>query len=347
MLSAQTIAAIESIALPDLATHGLRRALLLDQDGIPTDGTVATALAEAGVEVTQRAGSRMGRHDLPPGAAVRADRGVRDRPRLAGRRGDPGGRDAAARDRRDGRARPRPHGRRVVVRETPLFVDGPAGRLFGILTRPATAPAAPIGGLFLNAGAVRRIGPTASGSTPLVAGRRAAWRPLRLDLEGIGDADGTRSAIETSAQFYVRDEVRDQIRGAIDALVDRGHGPRIVLAGLCAGGFWAFRGAAADERVTAALLLNPGALEWHPRWSAREAARLHRLRQVHAWQKILRGGVPLARMRMTAAAALRQTGRSMAAVPAARSAVGRRREARCRRRRRPSSIGWAPRARRS
>ena len=317
VLSAETIAAIESIALPDLATHGLRRALLLDQDGIPTDGTVATALAEAGVEVTQRPGPGWGamtfhpeRPSVPTGvfATVRgwlADaetQVVAMRPRATVATAGPDLDHTV-----DG----------VVVRETPLFVDGPAGRLFGILTRPATAPAAPIGGLFLNAGAVRRIGPN---RIWVDTARRWAARgvaTLRLDLEGIGDSDGDEERYRDVAQFYVRDEVRDQIRGAIDALVNRGHGPRIVLAGLCAGGFWAFRGADADERVTAALLLNPGALEWHPQLvEAREAARLHRLRQVHAWQKILRGGVPLARMRMTAAAALRQTGRSMAAVPA-------------------------------
>jgi dienelactone hydrolase len=204
----------------------------------------------------------------------------------------------------------------VVVRETPLFVDGPTGRLFGILTRPATSPAAPIGGVFLNAGAVRRIGPN---RIWVDTARRWAARgvaTLRLDLEGIGDSDGDEERYRDVAQFYVRDEVRDQIRGAIDALVNRGHGPRIVLAGLCAGGFWAFRGADTDERVTAALLLNPGALEWHPRLvDARQAARIHLLRRPDAWLKILRGGVPVAKMRKTAVAAFRHTGRSVARVP--------------------------------
>lgn len=317
VLSADTVAAIESIALTDLSVRGLQRALLLDQDGIPTDGTVATALTEAGVEVSKRPGPGWGAMTFHPErpsvptevmATVRGwlaeapDQVVPLRPRVAL------GHVATDLDHTvDG----------VVVRETPVFVDGSAGRLFGILTRPATAAAAPIGGVFLNAGAVRRIGPN---RIWVDTARRWAARgvaTLRLDLEGIGDSDGDEERYRDVAQFYVRDEVRDQIRGAIDALVNRGHGPRIVLAGLCAGGFWAFRGADADERVTAALLLNPGALEWHAQLvEAREAARLHRLRRMHAWQKILRGGVPLSRMRMTATAALRQAGRSMAALPA-------------------------------
>jgi hypothetical protein len=204
----------------------------------------------------------------------------------------------------------------VVVRETPITIDGPSGRLFGVLTRPATGSSAPLGGVFLNAGAVRRIGPN---RIWVDTARRWAARgvaTLRLDLEGIGDSDGDEERYRDVAQFYVRDEVADQIRGAIDALVHRGHGPRIVLAGLCAGGFWAFRGADLDDRVTAALLLNPGALDWYPDLvEIRQVARLHRLRHIAWWRRILSGGVPMARIRSTAGAVARRARRGLAALP--------------------------------
>ena len=323
VLSADTIAAIESIVLADVSARGLARALLLDQDGIPTDPAVTARLTADGVDVTLRPGPGWGamtfhpeRPSVPGEVLATVRTWLADAPGRVVPLRAPAPTVAAQAELDhsvDG----------VVVREMPVFVDGPAGRLFGILTRPATAAGVPIGGVFLNAGAVRRIGPN---RIWVDTARRWAARgvaTLRLDLEGIGDSDGDEERYRDVAQFYVRDEVRDHIRGAIDALVNRGHGPRIILAGLCAGGFWAFRGADADERVTAAFLLNPGALEWHPQLvEARQAARLHRLRRPDAWRRILRGGVPMTRMGSTARAALRQTARSIAAI--ARRALGRR-----------------------
>ena len=177
-------------------------------------------------------------------------------------------------------------------------------------------PAQPVGAVLLNAGAVRRIGPN---RIWVDTARRWAARgvaTVRIDLEGIGDSDGDTERYRDVAEFYVRDEVGTQISAAIDALAHRGHGPRIVLAGLCAGGFWALRGAAADDRVTAALLLNPGARDWHPDLlEARQAARVHRLREIAWWRRILRGGVPIARMGATVAALSRRALRAVALAP--------------------------------
>ena len=97
-----------------------------------------------------------------------------------------------------------------------------------------------------------------------------------------------------------------------------------MVAGLCAGGYWGFHSAAADERVTAAILLNPGLLEWHPDvLSSRDAARLRRLRDLAWWRRILRGQVRLERVRVIAAAALLRGGRRLLRLPA--RALGRRR----------------------
>ena len=170
--------------------------------------------------------------------------------------------------------------------------------------------------VFLNAGAVRRIGPN---RVWVDTARRWAAQgvpTLRLDLEGIGDADGDHERYRDVAEFYVRDELGDQIGQAIDALVMRGHGPRMILAGLCAGGFWALRGAAADERVTAALLLNPGALDWQPDLvEARQAARVQRLRRIEWWRRVLGGDVSADRIVETVAALVRNRTRALAALP--------------------------------
>jgi hypothetical protein len=205
----------------------------------------------------------------------------------------------------------------VVVRETPITFDGPGGRLFGILTRPAVGPSASLSGVFLNAGAVRRIGPNRIWVDTARQWAARGVATLRMDLEGIGDSDGDEGRYRDVAQFYVRHEVADQIRGAIDALAARGMAAGIVLAGLCAGGFWAFRGADVDDRVRAAFLLNPGALDWRSDLvEVRLAARLRRLRHWAWWLRILSGGVPLGRMRAIASAAGRRVRRALTGLPA-------------------------------
>ena len=55
---------------------------------------------------------------------------------------------------------------------------------------------------------------------------------LRLDIEGIGDADGGTTPYVDSAQLYVA-ELVPQVLAALDALKDRGIGDRFVVAGLC------------------------------------------------------------------------------------------------------------------
>jgi alpha/beta superfamily hydrolase len=316
VLSTEAIASLETINLTDLPMRGLQRALLLDQDGIPVDGEIAANLAAAGAEVTLRSGPGWGamtfhpeRPSLPAEVLATVRDWLADAP-------------SPVRSLRAPTALPISTSELdltvdgVAVRETPIVVDGPGGRLFGIVTRPAAGPSAPLSGVFLNAGAVRRIGPN---RIWVDTARRWAARgvaTLRLDLEGIGDSDGDEERYRDVAQFYVRDDVADQIRGAIDALVHRGHGPRIVLAGLCAGGFWAFRGADLDARVSAALLLNPGALDWYPDLvESRQAARLHRLRQLAWWRRILSGGVPFERMRTTAGAVARHAVRALTKLP--------------------------------
>ena len=75
----------------------------------------------------------------------------------------------------------------VRVREAPFLVEHEVGTLFGILAEPVDGPRPPLAAIFLNAGAVRRIGPN---RLWVEAARRAAAEglpTLRVDLEGIGD----------------------------------------------------------------------------------------------------------------------------------------------------------------
>ena len=49
----------------------------------------------------------------------------------------------------------------IAIAETPITIEGDAGRVFGIIADPPPhrRRRSPVGALFLNAGAVRRIGP--------------------------------------------------------------------------------------------------------------------------------------------------------------------------------------------
>ena len=115
--------------------------------------------------------------------------------------------------------------------------------------------------VFLNAGAVRRIGPH---RLWVDTARRWALRgipSLRLDLGGIGDSDGDSASLANVAEFY---EARytDQVRAALDQLEQERIGERFVVVGLCSGSSWAFQAALADQRIAAAFMINPRILYW-------------------------------------------------------------------------------------
>ena len=76
----------------------------------------------------------------------------------------------------------------------------PFGTLFGVLGRAARRrPRRDLCAVFLNAGAVRRIGPNRLWVEAARRWARAGVPSVRMDLEGIGDADGDPRAIATSA----------------------------------------------------------------------------------------------------------------------------------------------------
>ncbi len=320
VLSAETVAAIAEVRLVDLPVPGLQRALLLEQDGLAVDPDLHGHLADHGVDVTTAPGpgwAAMTFHPerpTPPAEVMSTVAGwLAETPagvvplRAPSSLASP--MTSVDLDLSVGG---------IGVRETALTLDDTAGRAFAILTRPVAGPLLPVGAVFLNAGAVRRIGPN---RVWVDTARRWAARgiaSLRIDLEGIGDSDGDEARYRHVSQFYVRDELGDQIERFIEAFVARGYGPRIVVAGLCAGGYWAFQAAARDRRVTAALMVNPGVLDWHHGLvQSRDAARLRRLRRLEWWRRIVRGQVRASRIRAVAAASLGRAGRWLLRRPAA------------------------------
>jgi hypothetical protein len=147
------------------------------------------------------------------------------------------------------------------VRETALVISASSVRLAAVLSEPVDDRADGLCVVLLNAGAVRRIGPS---RLWVEAARRwaAAGVPvLRLDLEAIGDSDGDESPYRDDAALYSPKFV-PQVIEAMDHLQAHGIAQRFVLGGLCSGAFWSFHSALRDPRVRAVMLLNPRALIW-------------------------------------------------------------------------------------
>jgi alpha/beta superfamily hydrolase len=317
VLSADTVTDLEALTLDGLSTGRLRRALLLDHDGIPVDAGLRGHLEGAGVDVTLGAGSGWGamtfhpeRYDPPVAVFAAVDAWLAAAPDEASPASVAGAAPPAARQ----EAVLDVGG--VRIRETPFLVPHDSGTLFGILAEPIAAPRPPLAAVFLNAGAVRRIGPNRLWVEAARQAAAAGLPTLRIDLEGIGDSDGDAGRYRKIAAFF-RPEIGTYISSFLDSLEARGHGDRFVLAGLCAGGFWAFHGADLDRRAVAALMVNPGALEWHPELAKdRNVRKLQRLRQGAWWGRILRGQVKRKNVVAVADATANRAWRAVASLPA-------------------------------
>jgi alpha-beta hydrolase superfamily lysophospholipase len=298
VLAAETIEALERVDLRSLRPGGLQRALLLERDGAGIDARLRAQLEACGVEVTSGAGDGWEAMVFHPECPEPPEEVFSRVTSWLARAPEP----ATARPVRP----PAAVGQIVLeadavgVRESPLTVSWRDRQLAGVLAEPVDATDAGLCAVFLNAGAVRRIGPN---RLWVEAARRwaASGVPvLRIDLEGIGDADGDAGRYRDAANFYVP-ELLDQVAVVLDALEDRGVGDRFVLTGLCSGGYWAFQAAVRDERVSAALLLNAGALVWDDDLVRRRAGRkIARVLDADWRRRILRGDVALARMRAIA-----------------------------------------------
>jgi alpha-beta hydrolase superfamily lysophospholipase len=298
VLSAETLAELRDLDPPAEPGAGPRRALLLERDGVAVDEGLSQGLEGAGTEVSIAPGpgwadlvSHAERTKLSAAtaAAVASWLAAGESPQAASAAGATAAEPAPA---ESGEIELEAGGRRV--RERPLFVEQEFGRAFGVLAEPAAGPAADVCAVFLNAGAVRNVGPNRLWVETARRWAAQGVRTLRLDLEGIGEADGT--APPTVRDFYLP-KYQQQLATVLDRLQEIGAGQRFTLVGLCAGGYWAFQEGVDDPRVASVLLFNSGALAWDPNLVAqREARKIRRGAQRHWWRRLLRGEVGLAKL---------------------------------------------------
>ncbi|MBV9466480.1 MAG: hypothetical protein JO206_08770 [Solirubrobacterales bacterium] len=285
LLTAQTVAELEQLeltALP-LPNASARRILMLDRDGIAADPQLHDQLEGWGVAVSLDSGSGYAAMTSHPQQA-RAPHEVIERvTRWLGETA--------------GAARVRPTlghasdsaelqvGGDGEVKETPVAIEQPFGALSAVLTEPLGTRELGLCVVLLNAGAVRRIGPSRMWVEAARRWAAAGVPTLRLDVEGIGDADGDETPYAEDAGLYVP-ELVPQVLSALDFLQERGVGERFVLGGLCAGAYWAFHSALLDPRVASALMVNPRALIWDP--GLAPARDLRALISRPSWSRIRR-----------------------------------------------------------
>jgi alpha-beta hydrolase superfamily lysophospholipase len=324
LLSVETVAELERLDLAELEASSpmTRRALLLGRDGLKVDKALPALLERAGAAVTVLDGPGYGamtveaqdarpptevfgivsswladgepQHSAPEPqhSAPEPQHSASVAPSAVRRRGAPGPTPAGE---------PADHEEMTFeyggasLRERPMFLDGPSGRLFGVLTEPLGARKE-LTALLLNAGPQRRTGPNRMWVE--IARRWAAngVPTLRLDMAGIGDADGDATELGQVTAFY-RTVYVEQARAVLQTLAERGLPQRFVMLGLCSGAYWSAQAAVADERVSAVVMLNPRTLvfdEW--RHSLRRARRLRRQMMLPStWRRVLRGEIKLAK----------------------------------------------------
>jgi hypothetical protein len=268
-----------------------RRVLLLGRDGVPPDVALRKRLEETSAIVETDPGRGYGAMMTPPDLA-RPPVAVFERVDAWLRLGGGG---TLPLDRLpsppDSRASLDLTVEKVPIRETPFSAEKDQLRLFGILCEPSAGAATDLALVFLNAGAIRRVGPNRMWVDFARSWAARGVTTLRLDLEGIGDATGDGQRYTDVSELYVPEFV-GQVQAALDALDVRLGPRRFALLGLCSGAYWGFHAALADARVRAAIMLNPRVLFWHPELdTARDARKLgRRLSTRSFWRQTLRSG---------------------------------------------------------
>jgi alpha-beta hydrolase superfamily lysophospholipase len=290
VLSEETLTDLGALRADTGRVGGLRRVLLLDQDGSAVEPSLSEHLQSAGVEVQIAHG---------PGYAAMLDSpeiSAAPLATIATVRDWLGRGEQAQLERREETAPPSRDSLElriggVAVSERAFTVRRASADMFGVLAQPGERSPNDLCLICLPALAERCIGPSRMW---VEMARRHATQgvsSLRIDLESIGDSTGSRDSTLTTADVWSENRV-SQVKEVMDALQGEGHGSRFLLIGLCTGAYWAQRIATVDSRVVAVLSLNPamshvglGLLERHG------ASRALVILKPAWWRKLIRGEV--------------------------------------------------------
>ena len=274
LLTAETLDGLSRVDLSNVGLEGSgRRAMLLERAGVSVDQRLRAHLEASGYDVHVAAGPSYGAIMDHPQTRRPAIPEFDEIARWIGLETDQGAGQA-----------PRPDAEATMelsvdgarVRERPISIETPTGALAGVVAEPAEGDGAGFGAVFLNAGALRHIGP--SRMWVEIARKWAARgiRSVRLDLHGLGDSDGDADRFEDTGVLY-SEELTQEALAALRGVTATDFPERMILVGLCSGAFWAFHGAIREERVEAAFMINLRVIVWNPQLiEAREARKARR-----------------------------------------------------------------------
>jgi dienelactone hydrolase len=248
-------ALIEELSQVDLlktARRPARRTLVIDGGALPTQNALMERLGYLGAapELQRHPGHKflitVSHRALVPDEVIDAITSwLADAYPLSVEARIPAGREPAPDDSPEGASRVGPSGERPIVfgGERPLFgIFTPANPTRAQANRP------PI--LIANAGCVNRSGPH---RVYVKMSRRWAdlgFDVLRVDLSGIGDSPVAPGGVEN---LPYPPSGLDDLFQAIRALDKE----RVIIAGLCSGGDYAFQLGALEPRIVGAWMLNP------------------------------------------------------------------------------------------
>ncbi len=309
LIAPETLSALERFDLSDLPGLQSRRILILSRDEFPSDAKLIRALEASGSAVEVKKGDGYAAmiglpHEvLPPYETGRAILEF-----LTGSPGRHTQSEAETVPVKSVSTQPAAEALRATmieragaeVLETMYTFECSSQSVFGILAEPAhEKPRAEWCLLFLNAGAIRHIGPNRMWVE--IARRWAACgiASLRIDLQGIGESDGQDNLDVTG---LYQDRFLEQIETAMDSLRSRIGAQRFVAIGLCSGAFWAFHAAIRNPDVRGAILLNPSLFFWDPEVDHRRALRraVKGLTDSDSWRRLARGEIQSERIKQAA-----------------------------------------------
>jgi dienelactone hydrolase len=265
LITPPLLAAIERIDLRReiLPEAGRRRILLFARSGMAADQELERQLRESGAELTVLDGDvlnsmmRYIQYSVVPSDAVAGS--ITWLAKGAARARGPGANVPPARVAGTTSVEFVAHGARI--RETPITVPVPGGRMRAVLTQPVSAREADLTVVFFSGGADRRTGPN---RLWVSAARRWAAdgvSAVRIDPSGVGDGDGDASAWSELRTHYSDSQVRDAV-ALLDAVERRGAPARFMLVGFCSGAYRSMQIALREHRVVGVCAIGLPFFHW-------------------------------------------------------------------------------------
>jgi alpha-beta hydrolase superfamily lysophospholipase len=257
VLPGHVVRDMDMLAIDGIANMPPADILLLDRDDRPASPAVAERLEQIGCRVTRACAVGTATMLQQPALGVLPEQTLdtivgwltsrADAAKLSGV-----GVTAGARRRGEEKNLPRlaSHGRRFTEQGIHF---GSGGRLFGMLTIPERDSRAPAV-ILLNTGLEYRVGPHRL-YVPLARELATLGHVVfRYDLGGIGDSTPPAGV---QGQVAYPPHALDNTREAIEFVKTRAPGRAVIVAGLCSGGWHAFRAANDGLGVDGIVAINP------------------------------------------------------------------------------------------